>query len=71
MPTYTVKCFKDGEWDGREDRHVEAENELSAAMKACGGEALVEGRGKAGDLHAQVNTVPPRLRPTAFFRKPM
>ena len=70
MPKYRVQCFRDGMWDGNE-RHIYAENELAAAMKVCGDVPVNEGRGKAGDLHAQVNTVPPQSRPKMFYRKPM
>jgi hypothetical protein len=70
MPKYRVQCFKDGMWDGNE-RHIEAADELAAAMKVCGEAPLIEGRGKAGDLHAQVDTVPPQPRPKMFYRKPM
>ena len=70
MPKYRVQCFRDGMWDGNE-RHVEAENELAAAIEVCGDAPLIEGRGKAGDLHAQVDTAPPQPRPKMFYRKPM
>ena len=70
MPKYRVQCFKGGMWDGNE-RHIYAENELAAAMKVCGDVPVIEGRGKAGDLHAQVNTVPPQSQPKMFYRKPM
>jgi hypothetical protein len=70
MPNYRVQCFKDGKWDGNE-RYIYAENELAAAIELCGDASLIEGRGKAGDLHAQVDTVPPQSRPKMFYRKPM
>ena len=70
MPMYRVHCFKGGRWDGNE-HHIEAENELAAAMEVCGDVPVIEGRGKAGDLHALVATMPPQPRPKMFYRKPM
>jgi hypothetical protein len=69
MPAYMVRCFNDAHKPESPDYHpVDAEDELAAAMKACGGEPLVSG-GKPGNLRALVHTNPPKSAPKAFFRQ--
>jgi hypothetical protein len=69
MPAYLVRCFNDAHRPESPDYHpVDAEDELSAAIKACGGESLIRA-GKPGDLRALVHTNPPKSAPKAFFRQ--
>jgi hypothetical protein len=48
MPAYLVRCFNDAHRPESPDYHpVDAEDELSAAIKACGGEEELARLGKA------------------------
>jgi hypothetical protein len=70
MATYLVACFNGADRPMTEDyRRVDAQNELAAAIKACGGEPLIEA-GKPDDLRALVHFSPPKGHPKSFFRSP-
>ena len=50
MPTYMVRCFNGVHQPESEDYYsLDAEDELAAAIKACGSETLIN-IGKPGDL---------------------
>jgi hypothetical protein len=70
MTTYLVACFNGADRPETEEyRRVDAESESAAAIKARGGEPLIDG-GKPGDLRALVHSSPPEGRPKSFFRSP-
>lgn len=53
MQSFKVKCYEAAIWDKIEPRDIEAQDEQEAAERVCGG-PLVEGRGKPGQLRAEV-----------------
>jgi hypothetical protein len=68
MPQFIVKRYNGGDKPETEYLRVDAEDELAAATKACGGELLME-KGKPGDLRAVVKPFP-KGRQKAFHRPP-
>jgi len=56
MAQYGVKIFKDGRWDGQDDRRIEAKSHLDAVEKVLGPGDLMD-RGKPGQLRAQVRLI--------------
>ena len=65
MSQFMVKRYNGGEKPETDYFPVDADNELAAAMKACGGAQLIRG-GKPGDLRALVKPVPANGRPKEF-----
>ncbi len=47
MPTFRVRCFKNGTWDEKDLVEVTADNPEQAASLACGGPV----RGGVGTIH--------------------
>jgi hypothetical protein len=68
MLHFKVRCFRQGEWDGKEEREVTASDSGAAAEKVCG-EPLV-GVGGIKQLRAKVRLVGKQpLSKTSFFEK--
>ena len=69
MSQFMVKRYSGGDKPETDYFPVDADDELAAAMKACGGAQLIRG-GKPGDLRALVKPVPANGRPKKFHRPP-
>lgn len=68
MTMYRVKVFKHAIWDGENDRKVEADSPLEAAIQICGPD-IVE-RGQNGLICAQVSPIDKPDQKTMFSEKP-
>jgi hypothetical protein len=69
MPVFTVQCFVNGIWDGKQFLEIDAENPEGAANLACGGpvRSMV---GNINDLRARV-WPKGRTRPEYLFFVPV